>query len=424
MRFLSARKMLRDDPVALKEIRLMDNYKTTLETERLILRLPTLDDFEAFHSWGGNPENTRYMAWGPNNEEETKAFLAGVKQGRDFAVVLKDTNTVIGSCGIYPNDAGYMGDLGWILHKDHWKRGYGTELGGELIRYGFEDLKLGRIQAPCAAVNYGSYRVMERNGMRREALHRKAFWARVDKEWIDEAWYAILAEDYFKERSPLVGKAASKAMADGELYLEIIDDCNLIAEFDTSWEYRNVSNDGKRYSTLQVSVKQGRDTVAYMNCFILLDEEVKANGTNLVRVADDDLNDDAYEAMRILDSQGLLDRSEKDNLYFLLATMPVSTVYLQHLAVREDCRKQGLGGWLLRNLPDILEIHSKICPNIVIVKLYPESVSWDYGTPRFSADLGDPDESSEMFCVMRKLLESCGYARHGDSLFFIKDFAV
>lgn len=79
-----------------------------------------------------------------------------------------------------------MGDVGWILHKNYWKRGYGTELGRELIRYGFEDLKLGRIQAPCAAANYGSYCVMERIGMRREALHRKAFWARVDKEWIDE----------------------------------------------------------------------------------------------------------------------------------------------------------------------------------------------------------------------------------------------
>ena len=73
---------------------------------------------------------------------------------------------------------------------------YGTEICGELIRYGFEDLELRRIFVPCAAANYGSYRIMERNGMRREALHIKKFWARVDKEWIDEAVYAILAEEY------------------------------------------------------------------------------------------------------------------------------------------------------------------------------------------------------------------------------------
>jgi len=39
---------------------------------------------------------------------------------------------------------------------------------------------------------------VERNGMRREALHNKKFWVRVDKEWIDEAVYAILDEEYKK----------------------------------------------------------------------------------------------------------------------------------------------------------------------------------------------------------------------------------
>jgi len=167
-----------------------------LETIRLILRPLTADDFEAVHSWASNPANARYMSWGPNTEEDTKGFLAIAKPGKDFAVVPKETGKVIGSCGIYPDDNNDTAELGWILHMDYWKCGYGTELGGELIRYGFKGLKLRRLFAPCAAVNYGSYRVMERNGMRREALHIKAFWARVDKEWIDMANYAILAEEY------------------------------------------------------------------------------------------------------------------------------------------------------------------------------------------------------------------------------------
>jgi len=167
-----------------------------LKTERLILRPLRPDDFEAVHSWASNPANARYMSWGPNTEEDTKTFLSIVKPGKDFAVVLKETEKVIGSCGIYQDSDNDTGELGWILHMDYWKCGYGTELGGELIRYGFRDLNLRRIYAPCAAVNYGSYRVMERNGMRREALHVKAFWARVDKEWIDMAEYAILAAEY------------------------------------------------------------------------------------------------------------------------------------------------------------------------------------------------------------------------------------
>ena len=183
--------------------------KPLLETIRLILRPLREDDFTAAHSWGSNPENTRYMSWGPNSEQQTREFLARAKPGKDFAVTLKESGLVIGSCGIYADEANDSAELGWILHKDYWKRGYGTELGAALIKYGFEDLKLRRIYSPCAAVNYGSYRVMERNGMRREGLFRKAFWARVDKEWIDKAVYALLAEDYFKEKPPLVGKTAA-----------------------------------------------------------------------------------------------------------------------------------------------------------------------------------------------------------------------
>jgi RimJ/RimL family protein N-acetyltransferase/general stress protein 26 len=168
-----------------------------LETERLLLRPLAADDFEAVHAWASNPANIRYMSFGPNSEEQTRQFLASAKPGRDFAVVLKESGRVIGSCGIAPDKAGDTAEIGWILHMDHWKHGYGTELGGALIRYGFEELKLRRIFATCAAVNYGSYRVMERNGMRREALHRKAKWARIDREWIDRASYAILAEEYF-----------------------------------------------------------------------------------------------------------------------------------------------------------------------------------------------------------------------------------
>lgn len=173
-------------------------YKDTLETKRLLLRPLVPGDFDAVHSWASNPDNVRYMLFGPNTEEDTRIFLTTVKPGKDFAIALKD-GQAIGSCGIYPDSKNDTGELGWILHKDYWKQGYGTEIAAELIRYGFEDLKLRRICAPCAADNYGSYRVMERNGMRREGLHKKKFWARVDKEWIDEAAYAILAEEYFSK---------------------------------------------------------------------------------------------------------------------------------------------------------------------------------------------------------------------------------
>jgi RimJ/RimL family protein N-acetyltransferase len=177
----------------------------TLETERFILRPFTMDDYDAVHSWKSNPANTRYSREA-TDEAGTSAYLekqiartaADPRLSFDFAVVIRETEQLIGCCGIYVENGSFdTAGLGWIIHIDHWSKGYGTEFCRELLRFGFEDLHLRRITAYCAAANHGSYRAMEHNGMRREATKRKAFWTHVDKEWIDEYEYAILAEDYF-----------------------------------------------------------------------------------------------------------------------------------------------------------------------------------------------------------------------------------
>lgn len=179
----------------LERVETLMTIKERLETERLILRPLTEDDFDSVHSWASVPENVRYMSWGPNSVEDTIAFIRGAKPGLEFGVMREADKQLIGSCGIYPCSK-ETAEAGWTLHRDYWKNGYGTELGHALISYGFDTMGLHRIFALCAADNYGSYRVMENIGMRREGHYLKALWARVDKEWIDQYIYAILAEEY------------------------------------------------------------------------------------------------------------------------------------------------------------------------------------------------------------------------------------
>ena len=209
---------------------------------------------------------------------------------------------------------------------------------------------------------------------------------------------------------------------DDELYLEISDDYKDIEYFDIDSPYEEYHS-GKRFNQVRVSVKREGKTIAYLECILFFDEKINEAGADLVSVADDELNDDSYEAMQILEEQGLLNRDEESNLYYLLATNPVSTVYLQHIAVREDFGGKGIGEWLVRNLPSIIEINCKVCLGVIIVKLYPERVDWSYNTPMFSPDLGEPEEDAGMFLVMKKLFEANGYVRHKKSLFFIRDFA-
>ncbi len=178
----------------------------TLASPRLILRQFNPDDYDAVHAYASVYENVRYMGWGPNTPEDTRNFIAETMKKAlaeprlmyDFAVVLKETGALIGGCGIYLNSERFQGMVGWILHRDFWKKGYGTELCAELLRFGFETLGLHRIYATCYTDNYGSYRVMERNGMRREACFKEYCKGRPtdDKKWYDEYVYALLKDEW------------------------------------------------------------------------------------------------------------------------------------------------------------------------------------------------------------------------------------
>jgi ribosomal-protein-alanine N-acetyltransferase len=177
----------------------------TIETERLILRPFEETDFEAVHSYASVAENVQYMLWGPNDESQTKAFIMrAVAQSKEkpcknyqYAAVLKSSQKLIGGCNlaILGNDEA---EIGWILHRDYWKQGFGTEMGKRILEFGFKELGLHRIVAHCDIENYGSWRVMERIGMRREGCFLEARPANKfsDKKYGDEYIYAILRDEW------------------------------------------------------------------------------------------------------------------------------------------------------------------------------------------------------------------------------------
>ena len=113
-----------------------------------------------------------------------------------YAAVLKDTGRLIGACNLALS--GDEAEIGWILHRDSWKQGYGTEMGKEMLRFGFDELKLHRILAHCDAENIGSYKVMEKIGMRREGLFLEARPANKQSshEYSDELSYAITKAEW------------------------------------------------------------------------------------------------------------------------------------------------------------------------------------------------------------------------------------
>jgi ribosomal-protein-alanine N-acetyltransferase len=172
-------------------------------TERLILRDFRPDDLAAVHEYGSDPEVARYMDWGPNTPEVSAAFLEQTLkvQGErlpgvlNLAVEVVADRRMIGATRFEVKDErNRTADLGYSIHRAYWGRGLVTEATRELLRIAFEVMDLHRVFATCDARNVGSYRVMEKVGMRREGVLRKGT-LRKDG-WRDTLLYAILAEDW------------------------------------------------------------------------------------------------------------------------------------------------------------------------------------------------------------------------------------
>ena len=152
-----------------------------LETERLVLREFTGDDFAAVHGYGSDPEFVCYMVWGPNSDSETLAFLdrartqaaADPRVAYTLGVIEKDSGQLVGGIDLGRNGPdGHQGALGYYFAKSAWGRGIATESAREMLRFGFEELDLHRVWAGRDTANAGSIRVLEKLGMTREAHHR------------------------------------------------------------------------------------------------------------------------------------------------------------------------------------------------------------------------------------------------------------
>ena len=151
-----------------------------LETERLRLRPFTLDDEAAVFALASDPDVARFMRFEAHRTfADTRAFLELVLQhyGRSepfaWAIVSREDGRLIGSCG-FPkqNDMRNSAEIGYWLGKPYWGRGYAVEAARALVRFGFEEMGLDRVEAKCFVENRAGHRVIEKLGMNFEGTDR------------------------------------------------------------------------------------------------------------------------------------------------------------------------------------------------------------------------------------------------------------
>jgi [ribosomal protein S5]-alanine N-acetyltransferase len=171
-----------------------------LNTPRLLLREFRASDHDAAHAFASDTEVTRYTDWGPNSRQDTTAFLTEVVRGsrsrprRRFglAVVNREAEILIGSIELRITSASHQrGEIGYVLNRSWWGRGYASEAATTLLHFGFDELGLHKITAACDPGNAASARVLTKIGMQREGHLRDQL--RIRGQWRDRLIYAALA---------------------------------------------------------------------------------------------------------------------------------------------------------------------------------------------------------------------------------------
>ncbi len=148
-----------------------------LETERLILRRLLPEDLDELYALYRDEEIRRYFPDGTRTYEETKEELEWFLNGHPrhpelglWATIYKPTGQFIGRCGLLPwtIDDRLEVEVAYLLAKDYWRKGLGSEAARAIVSYSFGQLNLPRIICMMYAENSASVKVAQGLGMNRE----------------------------------------------------------------------------------------------------------------------------------------------------------------------------------------------------------------------------------------------------------------
>lgn len=145
-----------------------------MQTERLNIRLYRADEKQRVIDLFTDAEVMRHVDNGVFSKDVAESLWTKLIENfypsgitTIYGVFAKDDERYIGHCSIRPRPEKLEEwEIGYILKKDAWGKGFATEIASRLIQFGFNELKLTEIAATIDEENLDSVKVAEKVGMR------------------------------------------------------------------------------------------------------------------------------------------------------------------------------------------------------------------------------------------------------------------
>ena len=173
-----------------------------LTTPRLTLRPVSRRDADDLFEYAQDDQVSRHVLWTAyRSRSEAVDYIRTVRrQYRSgfpgvFAIEYRENRKMIGTIGfMWINREYRSAEVGYSLNRSYWNRGIMTEALDEVLRYGFEQLRLNRIEAIHELDNPASGAVMRKCGMRYEGTLREKLFNK--GRFVDVDLYAILRRNH------------------------------------------------------------------------------------------------------------------------------------------------------------------------------------------------------------------------------------
>jgi ribosomal-protein-alanine N-acetyltransferase len=176
-----------------------------LETDRLILRKMKLNDAQFYFRHFNNDKIVEGSCFpGPKNleaaREELELYCVNPykeDRGIRWGITRKEDDVLIGTCGFYDwNKTARRAEIGYDLEPAYWEKGIMTEALHALLKYGFIEMELNRIQAIIDSDNTRSIRLVQKLGFKKEGVHRQR--SHFNGRFRDDVCLSLLFEEWTK----------------------------------------------------------------------------------------------------------------------------------------------------------------------------------------------------------------------------------